>query len=201
MKLDSAQRTAIAERVRDALALIPNIPVHKSTPFHGHYEDADFNGFCVDWIEDGSLGRFDVNENGKIFVSTCTQENTLYNRLGLKAKIETIFENVMRKHKDLQFLCDSFEAARPHIPFKLQSHIVEDADGKPSLIVHRVNSRISVTSGEVEVPVLLCVVSVKFDGHLHLWCCASDMKEQESFDVFAKQMCFPENYAPEFSAK
>ncbi len=100
----------------------------------------------------------------------------------------------MTKHDKVQFLFESIETAREHIPFKIETLIAFNAEDQPVLIVQRVHETFAgpnyPASKHREI---IVVLSVNAEAKLHLWNCTSHGMD---FDAVSQPLIFPEQYAP-----
>lgn len=100
----------------------------------------------------------------------------------------------MNKHKQSEFLCDAIEAARPHIPYTIETALSEVASGDPCVIVHRVNTfKPASNLARVTHRELLAVLSVTDENKLFIYNHSSDATGDE-FLVFSSPLIHPEHF-------
>lgn len=98
------------------------------------------------------------------------------------------------KHAHTQFLCDSIEAARPHIPFKIETHMAQVFPDIPVLLVHRVDDvRGASNYPSTKVRELLATISVTDEHALNIWNNSCDT-EGTDFYALSLPLIYPENY-------
>lgn len=98
------------------------------------------------------------------------------------------------KHAHTQFLCDSIEAARPHIPFQIETHIAQVFPDIPVLLVHRVDTYKPASNlARVTSRELLATLSVTDTNNLHIHNHESDA-EGSDFYALVQPLIHPENY-------
>jgi hypothetical protein len=98
------------------------------------------------------------------------------------------------KHEHTQFLCDSIEAARPHIPFQIETHIAQVFPDIPVLLVHRVYTYKPASNlARVTQRELLATLSVTADYKLHIHNHESDA-EGSDFHALVQPLIHPEQY-------
>lgn len=98
------------------------------------------------------------------------------------------------KHAHTQLLCDSIEAARPHIPFKIETNMAEVYPNIPVLVVHRIDRfKPASNLAYVESPALLATISVSDNNKLHIWNHCND-PDGKNFDALVQPLIHPENY-------
>lgn len=98
------------------------------------------------------------------------------------------------KHAHTQFLCDSIEAARPHIPYKIETHIAQVFPDIPVLLVHRVDDvRVVSNYPSTKVRELIATISVTDENKLNIW---NNSREPDGNDFHAlvQPLINPENY-------
>jgi hypothetical protein len=98
------------------------------------------------------------------------------------------------KHAHTQFLCDSIEAARPHIPFKIETHMAQVFPDIPVLLVHRVDTfKPASNLARVTSRELLATISVTDEYKLNIWNNSCDT-EGVDFNALVLPLLNPENY-------
>lgn len=101
---------------------------------------------------------------------------------------------MISKHAHTQLLCDSIEAARPHIPFKIETNMAEVYPNIPVLVVHRVDDvRVVSNYPSTKVRELLATISVSDNNKLHLWNHSTDAESMDFHDL-VQPLIHPENY-------
>lgn len=87
----------------------------------------------------------------------------------------------MDKHQQAQFLCESIEVARKHMPFDIETVLSEVFPDKPCIIVKRWDGFV------------IANVSVTADNKLYSYNHSDDISGDE-FHQFSSPLIYPENY-------
>lgn len=98
------------------------------------------------------------------------------------------------KHANTEFLCNSIEAARPHIPFAIETHIAQVFPDIPVLLVHRVDTYKPASNlARVTQRELLATISVTDENKLNIWNNSSDA-EGSDFHALVQPLINPDHY-------